>query len=115
MNIRLLIKSIAAAGLLCVSNVQAENGPFTKVESIHSRTDTVAPFIRFTAGAMPGCYGDSSGYLRMSDEKGSERTFSILLAALASKQSVRVYYEFNDVAPGYNGWGLCQITAIEIK
>ncbi len=95
--------------------VYSESGPYTKVEYIYSRTDTAAPFIQFSTGSMPGCYGNKGGYLKMSDKEGTQRTYSLLLTALTSKRDVKVYYEFRDVAPDYNGWGLCQITAINIR
>lgn len=90
----------------------AEQGPETTVVSIYSRTDTGKPFINFADNGMPGCYANKGGYLSLADEKGADRTYSLLLSAFMSGKKVRVFYHYNPVDPGYNGWGLCDIEAI---
>ncbi|HEX7026320.1 MAG TPA: hypothetical protein VF268_03700, partial [Gammaproteobacteria bacterium] len=105
----LLIAMVMSSGALAV-----EQGPNTTVEYIYSRTDTGKPFINFADGGMPGCYANKGGYLSLVDEKGTDRTYSLLLSAFMSGKAVRVYYHFNTVEPGYSGWGLCDIEAVAI-
>ncbi len=93
----------------------AEYGPWTTVESIYQQTANETPFISFGENSMPGCYGNNGGYLGKLNEKGSERTFSLILTALTAGREVRVYYHFNDVASDYTGWGICDIDAIYIR
>lgn len=93
----------------------SESGPATNVEYIYSRADANAPYIRFGSGAMPGCHGNNGGYLSLADEKGTERTYSLLLSAYVSKQTVKVYYTLNDVPADYAGWGLCTINAVSLE
>lgn len=90
----------------------AEYGPATTVKYIYSRTDTGKPYVYFDENAMPGCYENKGGYLSLADEKGADRTYSLLLSAFMSGKTVRVYYHFNSVEPGYNGWALCDIEAV---
>lgn len=101
--------------ILSSNLLAADYGPWTKVEKIYQQTKNETPFVNFGVDSMPGCHGNNGGYLNKLDEKGSERTFSILLTALTASREVRVYYELNDVPSGYVGWGLCDIVAIHIR
>ncbi|MET1257112.1 hypothetical protein [Aliikangiella maris] len=112
--LKLLIK-FSILFLVTYNLKAAESSPVTTVESIYSSSKGNSPYIRFGANAMPGCYGNSGGYLDVANEKSADRTFSIILAAKISKQSVRVYYVKNNVDPDYNGWSLCTIEAIGLE
>lgn len=114
MKFRALLKCILVV-MISSNALAVEQGPDTTVEYIYSRTDTGKPFINFAENGMPGCYTDRGGYLSLVDEKGADRTYSLLLSAFMSGKTVRVYYHFNSVEPGYNGWGLCDIEAVAVR
>jgi hypothetical protein len=101
--------------LISPTLLAAEYGPWTTVEKIYQQTLNETPYINFGENSMPGCHGNNGGYLGKLNEKGSERTFSLILTALTAGREVRVYYRFNDVASDYTGWGLCDIDAIHIR
>jgi hypothetical protein len=114
MKFKILLKFLLVMAVNS-SALALEQGPFTTVEYIYSRTDTGKPFINFADGSMPGCYANRGGYLSLADEKGADRTYSLLLSAFMSEKTVRVYYQFNQVEPGYTGWALCDIIAVDIR
>lgn len=91
------------------------SGPVTTVEYIYSGTTGGAPYISFGPNAMPGCYADNGGYLFSTNNSNIDQTYSLILAAYMSKKPVKVFYNFQDKPPGYNGWGLCQIEAIDVR
>ncbi len=88
-------------------------GSFAVAE--HSPVNGGSPYISFGDNSMPGCYGDSGGYLASENENNRDRTFSILLAAHLSKTPVSVYYTFANTDPSYSGWGKCTIDAVELR
>ena len=111
------MKTIISIAILLFTQMTsaAEVGPWTTVEKIYQQTTKEAPYINFGGNSMPGCHNNNGGYLGKLNEKGSERTFSLILTALTAGREVRVYYRFNDVASDYSGWGLCDIDAIHIR
>lgn len=103
------------AGILLFASATtgfAASGPWTTVAQIYTRTESGAPFIYFAPGAMPGCYNDRGGYLRLVDQANHDKTFSTLLSALIADREVQVFY---DITGDASGWSMCQVTAIYVR
>ncbi len=99
--------------LTCMNSIYADEvGAWTTVKYIYTPVGSNQPFIQFGAASMPGCYGNYGAYLPVGIESGANRSYSTILAAFMAQKEVRIYYKFREVASGYNGWGLCEITNI---
>ena len=64
---------------------------------------------------MPGCFDNKGAYPDNASETGTDRTYSLLLAAFMAQRTVKVFYNYKSVAPGYNGWDLCSIEAVDMR
>jgi len=91
------------------------SGTWTTVSYIYSPVTGAKPYIIFGAGSLPGCYANSGAYLPVNDAAATARVYSTILSAQVAQKKVKVYYNYNDVADGYNGWGLCDIEAVYVR
>lgn len=97
------------------AQVQAENSGWVDVLDIYTPTKG-SPYITFSANSLPGCHNNSGAYLTIKHDTGDGKlVYSKLLTSKIGERSVRVYYKVNDVADDYNGWGMCNITAVSLK
>ena len=108
-----IARLLAAAVMLSSSVVShAASGPWTTIAQIYTRTGPGTPFIYLAPGAMPGCFNDRGGYLRLMDQSNHDKTYSTLLSALIADREVQIFYEFTGTT---SGWGMCNITAVYIR
>lgn len=107
-----LILFIAFSGLL-----QAYDGTsaWTTVKLIFSPASGSKPFVTFGGSSLDGCYSNNGAYLPVDNKEGSDRVYSTLLAAQMSGKPVKVFFNYNNTASDYNGWGLCDIYAVYTK
>lgn len=108
-KIKLILLSVGMA--LSASSFSASD--WTNVVDIYTPVSG-QPYVKFSANALPGCYGDAGAYLPITSS-GGELVHATLLSAVIAQRQVRVYFKLNDVASGYNGWGLCTIEAVSVK
>ena len=97
------------------SNASDTSGSWTKVVYIYSPVNGAKPFIRFEPGSLPGCYADSGAYMPVNNDVAAARVYSTILSAQVAQKEIKVYYNYNSVADGYSGWGLCDIEAVYIR
>jgi len=112
-----MLKKIIAI-LVCLTmypiSLQAADATsgWTKVVSIYSPVTGAAPYIAFQSGSLVGCYADSGAYMPLANVDAAARVYSTILSAQMAKRDIKVYYNYNAVADGYSGWGLCNIEAV---
>ncbi len=97
------------------ANLKAEvqTSAWTQVANIYQDLSNQSTYIIFKGSSLQGCHANSGGYLK--DGPGSARIYSNILTALTAAREVLVYYKLNDMPSDYNGWGLCDITALYLK
>lgn len=103
------MKKLAVLILLVLSaQVKAYDGAseWTTVENIYTTVTGSQPFVTFGGASLAGCYRNNGAYLPVNNVEAGQRVYSTLLSAQASGKLVKVYYNYNDVADGYDGWGL---------
>lgn len=107
MKVLFLLTSI----LMSASAFSLEWGNWTKIREIYTQTDSGSPYIQMVTdnNPMPGCHGNSGGYLKGTD---IDKAYSAVLAALLSNRQVRPLYEINTEA---TGWSQCYIKSIYIR
>ena len=109
------MRNILILVLLALSSFGAiaydESSSSTTVTYIYSGTNGGKPYVKFGPNSLPGCHNDKGAYLSNSNEKGLDRTYSLIMAAYMSQRPVTVYYNHNTSG---SGWSLCDIVAINV-
>jgi len=80
-----------------------------KVTSIYMLDGSGAVYVGFQAGAMPGCYANSGGYLLPSNSFFKELYAQLLTMVASGGVRASVLYTQNTPT---NNWGDCFITGI---
>lgn len=59
--------------------------------------------------------GEGGAYLPTDKGVASARVYCTILAAYAAKKDLKVYFNFNAVQSGYDGWNLCDIETVILR
>jgi hypothetical protein len=101
----------AALGLGIGSNAMAANGPVMTLKLAHLYTvDSGALYVGFQSGAMPGCYGNSGGYLWRS-----HTAFKDLYAQLLTMMAmggIRAYVVYTPKSTPTGNWDDCTLDGL---
>jgi hypothetical protein len=110
-----------AAGILAIMGLSLghsafaiTNGPIMtplKVSQMYTRHASGAIYVAFQSGAMPGCYGNSGGYLR-TDNSLFKELYSQMLTLIASG-GFRANVVYTQHTPT-NNWSDCTIEGIQL-
>jgi len=90
------------------------NGPIMtplKVSQMYTRHTSGAIYVAFQAGAMPGCYSNSGGYLRTDNSLFKEIYAQLLTMMASGGLRAHVIYTQN---PPTNNWSDCTIEGIQL-
>lgn len=109
---KLLNSTILCVFLLAFNALAHDSvSPPTKIISIYTK-NSGSVYVTFESETLQGCYGNRGAYLNGTDV---DKLYALLLSAKMSDKKVTVYFNFNDTAADYSGWGLCHIEAISIS
>lgn len=110
---RTLLKCVATAalGLGIGSSATAANGPIITLKLVHLYTvDSAALYVGFQPGAMPGCYGNSGGYLWRSNSAFKELHAQLL--TMMAVGGIRAYVVYTPKSVPTGNWDDCTLEGL---
>jgi hypothetical protein len=105
----------AALGLSLGGAAMADTGPVQtplRVAYLYTKGGNGALYVGFQAGAMPGCYGNSGGYLFPTNSAYKEIYSQLMLMVANGGLKAGVLYTKNTIT---NNWGDCTIDGIFLQ
>jgi hypothetical protein len=109
---RRLVAPVLAIGLILGSAAHAATGPTLaplKITAMYTKGGNGALYVAFQAGAMPGCYANSGGYLYQSNTFYKEIYAQLLTMAAGGGLQASVIYTQNTPT---NNWSDCTIDGL---
>lgn len=107
MNIRKIF--IVLSLLFSAQSFSYESGSWTTVTQMYVK-DSGSVYVYFGANSLPGCYGNSSAFLKGANV---DKLYSAILAAQMAGKSVQPLYQY--WVDGSTGWDMCYVEAIYLK
>ena len=116
MNRKIAAGVLAVTLGLCLGNpaFAVTNGPTMtplKVSQMYARDASGAIYVAFQTGAMPGCYGNSGGYLVTGNSLFKELYAQLLTMVASGGIRASVIYTQNTPT---NNWSDCTIEGIQL-
>ena len=116
MQRRILLHGLIVVLGLCAGNgALAATGPTQtplKVIAMYTSNPSSTIYVAFQPGAMPGCYGNSGGYLFVNNTLYKELYAQLLMMIANGGIRAAVVYTQNPVT---NNWSDCTIEGISLQ